>query len=135
MAPKQTKFVSRTPYAPKNHENRSISVKINQIDSFFFFTNSRVFLIPTEILKRKLIISNCVLTREDNPWRVVFQLRLGRNETPCAAQMSLSTTTINLIYIKFLRVRKIFTFDASILNYRNIVMKQHLYESKTTTNK
>ena len=45
--------------APKNHENLSISVKINLIDSFFF-TNRRFFLNPTEILKRKLIINICV---------------------------------------------------------------------------
>ena len=42
------------------------------IRSIRFFTNRRVFLNPTEILKRKLIISICVLTRENNPWRVVF---------------------------------------------------------------
>ena len=37
--------------APKNHGNRSISVKINKIDSCLFFTNKRVFRNLTEILK------------------------------------------------------------------------------------
>ena len=35
---------------------------------------------PTEILKRELIFSICVLTRANNPWRQVFLRRLARNE-------------------------------------------------------
>ena len=42
------------------------------IRSIRFFTNRRVFLNLTEILKHKLIFNICVLTREKNPWRVVF---------------------------------------------------------------
>ena len=56
MAPKETKTVSITAHAPKNLENR----QSKQLDQFVFFTNRRVLLNPTEILKHKLIFSICV---------------------------------------------------------------------------
>ena len=90
MAPKQTKAVSITACSPKNHEN---CFQSKLIRSILFFLNRRVFLNPTEILKRKLIFIICVLTRENNPC-----LNDGSREmnSPCAAPMWLSSTTINI---------------------------------------